>query len=558
MLTECLTKLNLKDVLLQLGRVIASQIPMQITDQAHPDHGALCNSGYGMADPRLTDTFIVNVAYLFLGTGKTDETLFERARLAADYLLRVQRPSGLIDLLSVNYDSSPDTAFSVQSFCPVIEWGRERAATNPHWAELVAGLETFVRRAVPGLISGGFHTPNHRWVITSALVQVKALFPELDVADTVEAYLAEGFDVNAEGTFIERSIGVYDAVVDRSLQFIAECWDRPDALEMVEKNLDFNLYMLHADGTAETGLSRRQDYGTRRVPLGLASCYLVNHHQRPNPVFLQAAQTLYASHATPIHDLRWLCYALLKCGDPPPTTATLPEDFARHFPNNGIWRVRRGLLSASFFADATGLMTLTFGRAELSSLTISQTYFGGDCGHFISDSLTVAGTRAVLRSNGLRHPRRPGYELPLGRPVPPDKWDEMTAERNLRCLPPIVGELTVQEVAGGFDLRYQTLDGLGGVAAQIALDFPPGGIWETADTAIQSGAGQVIFLKQGYGAMRYGNDVIGIEPGVHAHGMWQMRSTEAAPRHVRVLLTFKLPVDHGIRLRVYRGSSPEA
>ena len=558
MLTKCPAKLNLKNILLQLENVIAYQIPMQITDQTHPDHGALCNPFYSMADPWLTDAFIVNVAYLFLGTGKTDETLYERAIWAADYLLRAQRPSGLIDLISVNYDSSPDTAFSVQSLCPVIEWGRERAATNPHWAELVAKLETFVHRAVPGLIGGGFHTPNHRWAITSALVQAKALFPDLDVADTVEAYLAEGFDVNAEGTFIERSIGVYDAVVNRSLQFIAEYWDRPDALEVVEKNLNFNLYMLHADGTAETGLSRRQDYGTRPVPLGLASCYLVNHHHRPNPVFLQAAQNLYASHTTPIYDFRWLCYALLKCGDPQATTAMLPENFARHFPVNGIWRVRRELLSASFFEDATRLMTLTFGQAELSSLKISQTYFGGDCGHFISDSLAVEENRAVLRSNGLRHPRRPGYELPLGRPVPPDKWDEMMAERDLRRLPPIVGELTVTEVAGGFDLRYQTLDGMDGVAAQIALDFPPGGIWETADTAIQPEAGQVIFLKQGYGTMRYGNDVIRIEPGAHAHRMWQMRSTEAAPHHVRVLLTFKLPVDHVIRLRAYRGLSPEA
>lgn len=558
MSNKCPTKLSLKDIMLQLEKVIAYQTPMQITDHAHPDHGALCNPFCGIADPRLTGIFIANVAYLFLGTGKTDETLWEQAMWAADYLLRAQHPSGLIDLISVNYDSSPDTAFSVQDLCPIIEWGRERAATSRRWAELVDKLEIFARRAVPGLLSGGFHTPNHRWAITSALVQAKALFPELDVADTVEAYLAEGYDVNKEGAFTERSIGVYDAVVDRSLQFIAEYWDRPHALEVVEKNLDFNLYMLHADGTAETGLSRRQDYGTRVVPSGLASCYLVNHYHRPNPVFLQAAQTLYAGHTALTIDLRWLCYALLKCGNPQPTVATLPEDFDRHFPLSGIWRVRRGLLSASFFEDVTRLMTLTFGQAELSGLKISQTYFGGNCGHFIGDSLTVAGNRAVLRSNGLRHPRRPGYELPLGRPVPPDKWDEMIAQRDLRHLPPIVGELTVTEVAGGFDLRYQTLDGLDGVAAQIAFDFPPGGVWETADTAIQPGAGQVIFLKRGHGTMRYGNDVIQIEPGAHAHKMWQMRSTEAAPDHVRVLLTFKLPVDHIVRLRVYQGVSPKA
>jgi len=56
------------------------------------------------------------------------------------------------------------------------------------------------------------------------------------------------------------------------------------------------------------------------------------------------------------------------------------------------------------------------------------------------------------------------------------------AERELRRLPPATSTLTVQEVAGGFDLRYQTLDGLDRVAAQIAFDFPPGGAWKTEDT----------------------------------------------------------------------------
>ena len=74
----------------------------------------------------------------------------------------------------------------------------------------------------------------------------------------------------------------------------------------------------------------------------------------------------------------------------------------------------------------------------------------------------------------LTPPRRPGYELPLGKPVPPEQWQELLQERQLRRLPPATSSLTVEEVEGGFDLRYQTLDGLHRVAAQIAFDFPPG------------------------------------------------------------------------------------
>ena len=69
----------------------------------------------------------------------------------------------------------------------------------------------------------------------------------------------------------------------------------------------------------------------------------------------------------------------------------------------------------------------------------------------------------------------------------------------------------------------------------------------------QPQAGQVIFLKQGYGTMRYGNDTIRIGPGADAHRMWAMRDTEPAPDHVRVLLTFVTPVDHTFSLSCSHG-----
>ena len=111
----------------------------------------------------------------------------------------------------------------------------------------------------------------------------------------------------------------------------------------------------------------------------------------------------------------------------------------------------------------------------------------------------MQGDTATFRSEGLGRYRRPGYEMPLGRPVPPEHFEAMIPQRDLRKLPPLTSTLTVKEVAAGFDLRYQTLDGLDRVVSQIAFDFPPGGIWETADTVLKPQAGQVIFLKGGYG-----------------------------------------------------------
>lgn len=524
----------------------------QILDPAHPDTGAVINPGYGCADNKATSSFVAHAAYLLLASGADDADLLARMSAAADYLLLAQRPSGNIDLPNVNIDSGPDTGFSVQQLCTIFELARCNSRTGGDWQPVLEKLERFIRRAVEGMKIGGFHTPNHRWVICSALTQAKTIFPDLDVAAVVESYLAEGYDIDREGAFIERSVGVYDAVNDRSLLFIQENWGSPTALEAVQRNLNFCLHLLHADGSAETGLSRRQDYGTRTVAAGLVHCLLLHNHFAPTPLFVAAAHWLWDANAAG-ENLLWTVYALLKCGDPAPASMPLPTSYSRHFPDNGIWRIRRERFSASIFQDATRLISLVHGQAELSSLKISQTYFGGACGLFYGEELAVDGNRGVLTSHGLRRPRRPGYELPLGRPVSPADWNATFAQRGLYELPAAASTLEISEAEGGLDFHYCNVQGVDKVAVQIAFDFPPGGVWESDDTRTLPVAGQPIFLKQGYGQMRYGGDVIQIGPGATAHAMWPMRDSEAAPNHVRVLLTFWTPVDFRFQIRTFRG-----
>jgi hypothetical protein len=132
--------------------------------------------------------------------------------------------------------------------------------------------------------------------------------------------------------------------------------------------------------------------------------------------------------------------------------------------------------------------------------------------------------------------------------VPPERWSETRAAREIRRVPPIASELTIDSTDSGLALRYRTTDGFDRVTAQIALDFPVGGIWETDDTSFEPQAGQTIFLKKGYAVMRYPatGEAIRIGPGADAHRMVKMRDAAppAAPGLVRILLTFVTPIDH--------------
>lgn len=583
-----MTYLTLSQIHHELEKSQAQLQHRQILEQAHPHFGALVSVDSALPEAQITAGFVTNTIFLALirkmlsdetpGMIQIDFAEIGRAESAAQSLQGLSRESGLFDLVSVNPDSAPDTGFMLQHLCGAIELVRDQATPllQEMLSPILGKIETAVRRAVPPMCSGGFHTPNHRWVMVAALAQAITLFPDLDsngyVTAVIKSYLAEGFDIDEEGTFIERSVGVYDAVNTRSLLLIAENWPdeevRKSALDAVRRNLDFDFHLLHADGSAETGLSRRQDYGTRNVAVGLIPTLLLYNRAVPSPDCIAMVHHLWQNSHSAAGHLTWITYGFLRSGEllPPSTqsTALLPTDFARHYPHNGIWRVRRGLLSASAFEGVTRLFGLTFGDAELTSIKIASTYFGGASGHFVSDSLTMTDDgSALLRSSGQGRPRRPGYELPLNRPVPPDQWNSSLADRSLRAIPPIVGELTINEIDdstesdSGFELHYRTTDGLDRITCQIALDFPVGAIWETSDTQLKPVAGQVIFLKQGWGQMRFNNDVIRIDLGnsseMAAHNTWTMREAETAPNHVRILLTMVTPADFQWRIFAYRG-----
>lgn len=176
----------------------------------------------------------------------------------ADGLLRqlaaAQTPSGLFD--SSNLASPPDTAFTVNDLCLTAELaGREEALTG-----IADGLREIGRRTLPPLLTGGVHTPNHRWELTSALARLDALLGhEPAVRARVEEWLAEGVDQQSDGMYSERSPLYAGAVTNPSLLVLADLLDRPDLLDPVRRNLEAFLPLLDEDGLLESVHSRRQD-----------------------------------------------------------------------------------------------------------------------------------------------------------------------------------------------------------------------------------------------------------------------------------------------------------
>lgn len=471
---------------------------------------------------------------------------------AVAFLRRGQRDSGLIDLPSTNYESPPDTAFAVQVLCPVLAEARRQALAGFDPAgQLDAALTPFIDSAARGIVGRGFHTPNHRWVIGSALTQAMTLVPALEpeARPYIEAMLAETIDVNADGQYTERSTGVYDAIVNRSLRFMAGGLNRPELLEPVRKNLDLLVHLLDHDACVLTGLSIRQDRGQDVVPVNSVDSLIDLAHRDGNTTFAAVADELLArSTGNPVAPqlAAWLIQPFVANPDyrtQPAARGELPQRYDRIFRAAQIWRVREPELSTTVAGGTRRFFAFKHGRAHLRAVKLFGAYINE--ARFAPSHFEPGEGWVRLTHRGVP----PVYVLPLGRPIADATWSQTAAERQRWEQPAMDIVVEVQRVEDGFDLHVRTHGGLANVLFQIECCFDGPGEWETPDQVAFVDAGQTVILKQGHGLFQAGDHGIRIGPGAAAHRTWQMRNSEPEEGSFRVLIPLQTPVDHVLQVR---------
>ena len=304
--------------------------------------------------------------------------------------------------------------------------------------------------------------------------------------DTVEQYLAETIDINADGEYIERSTGVCNAVCNRSLRLAANALNRPDLLEPVRRNLDLSYHMLHADGTVVTSFSQRQDHRTRVVLVNMVDSYYSMARRDGNGFYAAVAD--------------WR--------EDNPEREVLPDSYAKVYPAAKLWRVRRNKTSATTGAGITTPFSAKHGQVELVSVNFSASYFA--IAQFASETFEeVNGKIRMTHESRDQDGRRPSYDMPLGREVTFGGFYNTRKERNTYELPPLLTTLEVEEVDGGFDLHVKS-EGYDRVPFQIACDFVPGRELDFDSGTVRGKVNEITLLKQGYATYHRSNDVISI------------------------------------------------
>ncbi|MDH6437774.1 hypothetical protein M2158_006315 [Streptomyces sp. SAI-144] len=440
-------------------------------------------------------------------------------------LRAVQTPTGLF-AGGDNVQSPPDSAFTVNDVCDTHVLA---AGAGPELSEVTAALAEIAGAASGGLLTGGVHTPNHRWELCAALARLHRSFPDDRLLDRVEEWLAEGVDIDAEGLYSERSANYAAHVSNPSLLLLAEVLGRADLLYAVERNLAATLDLIRPDGTVETVHSRRQDQN-HPFPLGP---YLPHYRllaiRTGRGDFARVAQRAAAGG---VDDPDLLAETLLT----PDLCRTLPAPTAEPLPRDRYLSTARLAARASATAHTvvyggsdvpehrrirSGLacnptfLRLFAGDAVLDAVRLSRGFF--DLGPFrAADMEQLADNRYRLTET---------LTAAYYQPLPPDRRQDggvyrMTDEGRFSAAMAFpdrprdeVSHTTRAEVdlrEDGADLRID----ISGPRVPWALEltFRPGGV---TDGAVAIGDGRWC-LTTGPMTYRVGDDEIRVEAGVEA------------------------------------------
>lgn len=506
-------------------RGIPEQRARQEKRTGRKDTGAMPTE-HGIPTAGATSGFILSLASAACAPGSRyyrSPELAEPLRLAAGYMQAAQHEDGTVDYYATNFRSPPDTAFILENMGPACQL--LRASPEPALAAVAEELGRFIVKAADGLAVGGVHTPNHRWVVCSALAWANSLYPNLRYVARIDQWLAETIDIDPDGQYTERSTTVYSPIVDRALLAVARLLGRPELREPVRRNLEMTWYYVHPDGEVVTEASRRQDRAQRATLARYYPAYRALAIADGNGKFAAVARGLQnTSRAQLTGDLAaFLTEPELRRALPP--DAALPTDYERVFTYSGLARIRRGAVSATILAGNATVFTFRKGGVVLEALRWASAFFGK--GQFVGEPLEVKGPGRYRLRQELEGP----YYQPLSaeqiahgdhvRMAPNGTLaNDSRALRAKSNLCRLTATLDIEERAGKFRLAFD-VRGTDGVAVSIELAFREGVTLTGVEPAPDVKQGYL--LRSGQGRASVGEQSIEFGPGHVEHTYTQVR-----------------------------------
>jgi hypothetical protein len=516
----------------------------QVQDTGDREYGGFRPEEQGYAEPGVSIAQAFRLITLYTCRDSVyyhDDVILDRVKLFLEFCLRKQHADGTIDLMTTNFHCAATMAFSIQNAAPAYDLlVRDKTPAAEEARDL---LYQYIERGGEGMRTGGFHTPNHRWVMASALSLVYRITGDKRLKEEALAYLREGIDCNEYGEYTERSVGVYNHIVNRSLIITARELNQPELLAPVRRNLDTLIYYIEPDDSLYTLTSRRQDYGTRVFPGQYYDNFLCLADD--NSRYPWMADYIFRSGLSRGNTPGGLHHFLLQPGlKEKEYTATRPEfSYCHYNPVTGFVRTREGNQTVSILSKNTLFLKYQKGGIALHA-RFAGTFFGTK-GRFAADEITPGDRGYVLRYHS-----RWGYIRPLNEAPPTTVWEDIDlSAREKVNLQDYIIEMNIEPRNTGVGLCIRG-EGTPQVLCKLELIITPGGILHGEGLSVRGvPGGSAVFSGQQVSYHLKG-DSLTLIGGSSAHSYTEnMRGGEPQDTGSFTLyLTFRTPFTHTLEI----------
>ena len=504
----------------------------QIQDKQSPQQGGIAHALYAYVNPIETIGSLKTLVPLYFNRDSQfhrNDKILKAAYRILTFLEKVQRPDGTFDGITTNFFSAPDTAFCMHVFADVYRITKQHEKST----RLAEGLLPLIRKAAGGIMEGGFHTPNHRWVVASALMQAFSIVGDSRFRDMAERYLAEGIDCNEDGEYTERSAGEYNIVSNNALIILSDELKRPDLLEYVKRNLDMMISYIEPDGSLFTANSRRQDRDQK--------CYANIYYPQYLDMAYRTGKSLYAAVAN--YAMRIMqennrlspnCLTLFMenprlapfIADNGTKIQEFPEarNYEKHYEDSGIVRIRRGQRTVSMLTNNSEFLFFRH-RGIACSLKICASFF----------AVAQVKPQQITRSAGggyiLTFEAEGSYWMPFSVPPEDPDWRRMDhgGRETVKKLK-LRFTIHVSEIENGISVTIES-EGCDRVPFKCELCLEPDCMVTGEGFTVSGHAGENIVLKSGSIVVQKEEDCLSIGPGFGLHNYTQdMRGSEEPKR----------------------------
>jgi hypothetical protein len=548
-----------------------------VTDENSFDNGGFISYTENLAHPGSSPGALITLVPLYFNRDSKyyrDEKLYNIITRVLNYIKRVQRPDGTFDLLTTNFYSSPDAGFITLNLAHAYriaeKYGynekyayneeeynsfNEKCGSFDKKSERIK-LELFeiIKKSGYGMVKGGFHTPNHRWVIAAALMMAYNITGEKPFKKMTKRYLNEGIDCDEYGEYTEKSAGIYNAVNDNALIILSEEMNREDLLEHVKHNLDMMFTYIEPDWTLFTFNSTRQDKGEGNniqvfYPTAYYHLYLYMSYKLKNKQYAYMADYIFKSSikwSKSVPNVLYLYMLKDELKEFECEMLPIPENYHVYYEKSGIVRVRKGDASYTILKNSSNFLFLQKGSLNCR-MKMCASFFAK--AQFKAQEIlkTQNGYRLSFKTQGY-------YRMPFEEAPPTPDWHKMDhGKRQLVNILDLVFNVFIEEYENGLEVRF-IAEGCDRVPVKVELCFSPHCMVQGESFAVLGEPGQGIVVKSGFVQARKGTDIITVGPGFgnHTYAASMRGSEPQSKSDYTIYFTDFTNMDREIRIELFK------